>query len=183
MSPITLCTVFINTCLAQFQTFTVQQSLTLESHILSFKIPGPSIPIIPQIFNLIFITLYDSILFRLLGELQDFPLESGIFSELGLDWCYPPFPRWLLELLKHDVKSVAFRHDMVDSTEPLPMSVFWLAFQYAIFGLADMFTLKGLLDFHYAEASAGMKSMGTASLWCSMALGFFTSSVVVEVVN
>ena len=80
-------------------------------------------------------------------------------------------------------KSVAIEHNMVDSTEPLPMSVFWLGFQYAIFGAADMFSLIGLLEFFYAESSAGMKSLSTAISWCSVAFGYFTSTVVVEVVN
>ncbi|KAF2309896.1 hypothetical protein GH714_005535 [Hevea brasiliensis] len=80
-------------------------------------------------------------------------------------------------------KSVAIEHKMVDSVEPLPMSVFWLGFQYAIFGAADMFTMVGLLDFFYAESSAGMKSLSTAIPWCSLAFGYFMSSVVVEIVN
>jgi peptide/histidine transporter 3/4 len=80
-------------------------------------------------------------------------------------------------------KSVAVEHNMVDSIEPLPMTVFWLGFQYAIFGAADMFTLIGLLEFFYAESSAGMKSLSTAISWCSVSFGFFTSTVVVEIVN
>uniref|UniRef100_A0A2N9ITT1 Major facilitator superfamily (MFS) profile domain-containing protein n=1 Tax=Fagus sylvatica TaxID=28930 RepID=A0A2N9ITT1_FAGSY len=80
-------------------------------------------------------------------------------------------------------KSVAFEHNMVDSLEPLPMSLFWLGFQYAIFGAADMFSLVGLLEFFYAESSAGMKSLSTAISWCSVAFGYFLSTVVVEVVN
>lgn len=46
-----------------------------------------------------------------------------------------------------------------------------------------MFTVIGLLEFFYAESSAGMKSLGTAISWCSIAFGYFLSSVVVEVVN
>ncbi|KAF9668614.1 hypothetical protein SADUNF_Sadunf14G0021900 [Salix dunnii] len=80
-------------------------------------------------------------------------------------------------------KSVAFEHNMVDSTELLPMSFLWLGFQFAIFGAADMFTLVGLLEFLYAESSAGMKSLGTAISWCSVAFGYFMSSVVVQLVN
>lgn len=72
---------------------------------------------------------------------------------------------------------------MVDSVEPLPITVFWLGFQYGIFGMADIFTLVGLLEFFYAESSAGMKSLSTAISSCSVGLGYFGSSVVVEVVK
>lgn len=80
-------------------------------------------------------------------------------------------------------KYVAIQHGMVDSTEALPMSVFWLGIQYGIFGAADMFTVVGLLEFFYAESSAGMKSLSTAISWSSLAFGYFLSSVAVEVVN
>lgn len=63
------------------------------------------------------------------------------------------------------------------------MTVFWLGYQYAIFGVADMFTLVGLLEFFYEESSSGMKSLGTAISWCSLAFGYYLSSIVVEVVN
>lgn len=46
-----------------------------------------------------------------------------------------------------------------------------------------MFTLVGLLEFFYAESSAGMKSLSTAISWSSLGLGYFGSSVTVEVVN
>ncbi|XP_021820913.1 protein NRT1/ PTR FAMILY 4.6-like [Prunus avium] len=104
MLPIIFSTVFMNTCMAQLQTFSIQQSNTMDTHILGFKIPGPSIPVIPLLF-------------------------------------------------------------------------------YAIFGAADMFTLVGLLEFFYAESAAGMKSLSTAISWCSIAFGYFLSSMVVEVVN
>ncbi|KAH7848614.1 hypothetical protein Vadar_005126 [Vaccinium darrowii] len=80
-------------------------------------------------------------------------------------------------------KSVARKHDMVDSPGPLPITMFWHGFQHAIFGMADMFTLIGLLEFFYAESSAGMKSLSTTISWCSMGLGYFMSSAMVEVVN
>ncbi|KAG8377673.1 hypothetical protein BUALT_Bualt08G0057300 [Buddleja alternifolia] len=80
-------------------------------------------------------------------------------------------------------KNVAIKNTMVDSPGPLPISVFWLGIQYAIFGMADMFTLVGLLEFFYGESSSGMKSLSTAISWCSLAFGYYTSTVVVNVVN
>ncbi|CAI9763671.1 unnamed protein product [Fraxinus pennsylvanica] len=80
-------------------------------------------------------------------------------------------------------RNVAINHNMVDSADPLPISIFWLRIRYAIFGMADMFTLVGFLEFFYAKSSSGMKSLSTAILQCSLAFGYFTSSVVVNVVN
>ena len=70
-------------------------------------------------------------------------------------------------------KRVAVHHNMVDSSNPLLMNELWLGFQYGVFGVADMFTLVGLLDFLYSESSAGMKALGTTFTWFSSSSGYF----------
>jgi len=64
-----------------------------------------------------------------------------------------------------------------------PISLFWLSFQYGIFGIADMFTLVGLLEFFYKEAPAGMRSLSTSLTWLSLSLGYYLSTVLVDVIN
>lgn len=46
-----------------------------------------------------------------------------------------------------------------------------------------MFTYVGLLEFFYSEAPKALKSLSTCFLWCSMALGYFCSTVLVKMVN
>ncbi|GLT92216.1 hypothetical protein SLE2022_100660 [Rubroshorea leprosula] len=183
MFQIALCTVFIITCMAHLVTFTVQQSLTLDSHILGFKIPGPSLPVIPQIFNVIFIALYNHVFVPVARRITGIPTGIRYFQRIEVELVPSTISMAVTGVVETRRKSVSVQHNVVDSTEPLPMSAFWLGFQYAIFGLSDMFAPVGLLDFYYARSSAGMKSIGTASLNCSLAFGYFTSSVVVEVVN
>ncbi|KAI6688199.1 hypothetical protein NL676_025027 [Syzygium grande] len=173
MLPIVLSTVFMNTCLAQLQTFTIQQSTTMNPHIGRFSVPGPSVPVIPLLFMFILVPIYDRIFVPIARKFTaDRCRASALGHFHGGGWSGGDTR-----------KSVAIHHNMVDSTEPLPMSMFWLGFQYAIFGAADMFTLVGLLEFFYAESSAGMKSLSTAISWSSLAFGYFLSTVVVQVVN
>lgn len=73
--------------------------------------------------------------------------------------------------------------DAIPILQPLPMSTFWLSFQYFVFGIADMFTYVGLLEFFYSEAPKGLKSTSTCFLWISMATGYFLSTIVVKCVN
>lgn len=63
------------------------------------------------------------------------------------------------------------------------VSLFWLSFQYGIFGIADMFTLVGLLEFFYREAPAGMKSLSTSFTYISMSFGYFLSTVFVDIID
>ncbi|XP_039049867.1 protein NRT1/ PTR FAMILY 4.5-like [Hibiscus syriacus] len=183
MLPIVLSTIFLSTCLAQLQTFSVQQSMTLNTHIFGFKIPAPSLPVIPLIFNLIFFAIYDRIFVPLARRTTGIPTGIRHLQRVGVGLVLSTISMAISGVIETRRKSVAYKHDMVDSNEPLPMSVFWLEFQYVVFGLADIFTLVGLLHFYHAESSAGMKGTSTALLWFSLAIGSFMSSVVVEVVN
>ncbi|KAL6207359.1 hypothetical protein ACLB2K_018317 [Fragaria x ananassa] len=183
MLPIILSTVFMNTCIAQLQTFSIQQSMTLDRHLIGFKIPGPSIPVIPLLFMFFLIPFYDRVLVPLLRKITGIPTGIRHLQRIAIGLVLSCISMAIAGVVETRRKSVAVKHNMVDSGEPLPMSVFWLGFQYAIFGAADMFTLVGLLEFFYAESAAGMKSLGTAISWCSIAFGYFLSSVVVETVN
>lgn len=173
----------MNTCLAQLQTFSVQQSTTLNPNILGFKVPAPSLPVIPLLFMFILLPLYDQVFVPLARKITGVPTGIRHLQRIGIGLVLSAVSMAIAGLVETRRKSVAIQHNMVDSTLPLPMSLFWLGFQYAIFGAADMFTVVGLLEFFYAESSAGMKSLSTAISWCSVAFGYFLSTVVVEVVN
>ncbi|TYJ35088.1 hypothetical protein E1A91_A05G213000v1 [Gossypium mustelinum] len=183
MLPIVLSTVFINTCLAQLQTFSIQQSMTLDTHIFGFEIPASSIPVIPLGFNLIFIPIYERIFVPLARRITGISTGIQHLQRIGVGLVLSTISMAISGVMENKRKSVAVKHNMVDSNEPLPMSVFWLGFQFAVFGLSDMFTLVGLLEFYHAESSAGMKGTSTALSWFSLAFGYFISSIVVEVVN
>ncbi|GKB47587.1 NRT1/ PTR family 4.5-like protein [Tanacetum coccineum] len=183
MLPIILSTIFMNTCLAQLQTFTIQQSTTMDRDLLGFKVPGPSIPVIPLVFMAILIPLYDRFFVPFVRMYTGIPTGIRHLQRIGVGLVLSAISMAVAGIVETRRKSVALDNNMVDSPGPLPMSVFWLGYQYAIFGVADMFTLVGLLEFFYEESSPSMKSLGTAISWCSMAFGYYMSSIVVEVVN
>ncbi|KAG2663812.1 hypothetical protein I3760_16G050400 [Carya illinoinensis] len=180
MLPIIFSTVFMNTCLAQLQTFSIQQSTTMNPCILGFKVPAPSIPPIPLLFIFVLIPLYDWIFVPLARKFTGVPTGIRHLQRIGIGLVLSAISMAVAGVIETRRKSVALEHNMLDSVKPLPMSVFWLGFQYAIFGAADMFSLVGLLEFFYAESSAGMN---TAISWYSVSFGYFMSTVVVEVVN
>ncbi|GFQ04675.1 protein nrt1/ ptr family 4.5 [Phtheirospermum japonicum] len=183
MIPIILSTVFLNTCLAQLQTFTIQQSTTTNRKIGTFEIPASSIGVIPLLFLFILIPLYDRVFVPLVREFTKKPTGITQLQRIGVGLVFSAISMAVSGMIETRRKNVAREHGLVDSVGPLPMSVFWLAIQDLIFAVAHIFALVGLLDFFYAESSAGMKSLGTAISWCSFAFGYFGSTVVVEVVN
>ncbi|KAG9153062.1 hypothetical protein Leryth_012320 [Lithospermum erythrorhizon] len=173
MLPIILSTIFMNTCLAQLQTFSVQQSTTLDTNIKGFHVPGPSIPVIPMLAMFLLIPIYEYVFVPAARKLTGIPTGIRQLQRIGVGLVLSSISMAVAGIVETRRKSVAVEHGMVDSPGPLPMSVFWLGYQYAIFGVADMFTLVGMLDFFYSESSSGMKSLGTAISWCSFAFGYY----------
>lgn len=183
MLPIVLSTAFMNTCMAQLQTFSIQQSTTTNRKIGDFEIPASSIPVIPQLFMFILIPLYDRVFVRFARKLTRIPTGITQLQRVGVGLVLSAISMAVAGIIETHRKNIAIKHDMVDSPGPLPISIFWMGIQYAVFGIADIFTLVGMLDFVYTESSSGTKSLGTAIMWCSFAFGYYTSTVVVNVVN
>lgn len=59
MLPIIASTIIMNTCLAQLQTFSVIQGNYMEPHLGTWKIATPSITVIPLIFMVFLLPLYE----------------------------------------------------------------------------------------------------------------------------
>ncbi|KAJ4887441.1 Protein NRT1/ PTR FAMILY 4.3 [Raphanus sativus] len=63
------------------------------------------------------------------------------------------------------------------------LSIFWITPQFLIFGISEMFTAVGLIEFFYKQSSKGMETFLMALTYCSYSFGFYFSSVLVSVVN
>ncbi|KAK1380472.1 hypothetical protein POM88_027216 [Heracleum sosnowskyi] len=46
-----------------------------------------------------------------------------------------------------------------------------------------MFTFVGLMEFFYSEAPKGMKSLSTSFSWLSLSIGYYLSTIFVEIIN
>lgn len=187
MLPIFACTIIMTLCLAQLQTFSVQQGVTMDTRISkSFNIPPASLPIIPVIFLIILIPVYDQIFVPFARKITGHPAGITHLQRIGAGLVLSCISMASAALMEDKRKKVARDHNMLDanpSKQHLPISVFWLSIQYFIFGIADMFTYVGLLEFFYSQAPKKIKSISSCFLWTSMALGYFFSSILVNIVN
>ncbi|XP_059638740.1 protein NRT1/ PTR FAMILY 4.5-like [Cornus florida] len=187
MVPIFCCTIIMTLCLAQLQTFSIQQGLTMDTSINKhFNIPPASLPIIPVVFLIIIIPVYNCLFVPFARKITGHPTGITHLQRVGVGLILSAVSMAAAGLLEVKRKEVARKHNMLDALpvlQPLPISVFWLSIQYFIFGIADMFTYVGLLEFFYSQAPKGLKSISTCFLWISMALGYFLSTIVVKIVN
>lgn len=177
MMPIVGSTILMNTCLAQLQTFSVIQGNFMDRQLGSIMVPAPSIPIIPLVFMSILIPIYDLVFVPFARKITQHPSGITQLQRVGVGLVLSAISMTVAGFVEVKRKS-QFHKDPLK-----PTSLFWLSFQYGIFGIADMFTFIGLLEFFYKEAPAGMRSLFTSLTGLSLSFGYFLSSVLVDVVN
>ncbi|PQQ07120.1 protein NRT1/ PTR FAMILY 4.5-like [Prunus yedoensis var. nudiflora] len=175
MLPILFSTIIMNTCLAQLQTFSVQQGNAMNRHLGSFEVPAPSVPVIPLLFMSILIPIYEFFFVPFARKITNHPSGITQLQRVGVGL--------VLSAISMAVAGIVEVKRKNQVHKDIKISLFWLSFQYAIFGIADMFTLVGLLEFFYKEAPAGMKSLSTSFTWLSLSFGYFLSSIFVDVIN
>ena len=174
--PIFASTILMNCCLAQLQTFSVQQGKTMSTKLTSgFQIPPASLTAIPLLVMLISVPLYDclSSLTAMKLTKKNFVLKP--LKRIGIGLILASASMVVAALVE-----IKRRNASVDGRK---ISVFWLGWQYLLLGVSDMFTLAGMLEFFYSEAPDTMRSMCTSLSWCSTSMGYFLSSVLVSAVD
>lgn len=177
--PIFACTIITNTALAQLQTFSVQQGYAMDTRLTtssSFRVPPASLQAIPYAILLLVVPAYELLLVPIMRKVTG--KSSGItpLQRIGVGLFIVT-----LSMVAAATAERRRRHAAVDDGRML--SILWLVPQFLVFGVSEMFTNVGLMEFFYKEASAGMQAFLTALFYSSFSFGFFLSSVLVSLVN
>ncbi|KAL8092305.1 hypothetical protein AgCh_034561 [Apium graveolens] len=130
----------------------------MDRNLLGFQVPGSLIPGIPLVFMFILIPIYDRVCFPILRKFTGIPTGVTHLQRIGVRLVLSAISMAVAGIVETHRKSVAIEYNMVDSAEPLPMTVFWLGFQYAIFGMADMGSQKELDEAKMRFAAAEVSS-------------------------
>lgn len=176
MMPILLSTILMNTCLAQLQTLSIQQGTLMDTRIGDFDVPSASIPVIPLVFMSLLIPVYEFAFVPILRKITGHPNGITHLQRVGVGLVLSAISMAIAGIVE-----VKRKHEIIHHNHKI--SLFWLSFHYAIFGIADMFTLVGLMEFFYTEAPVGMRSLSTSFSWLSLSIGYYLSSVFVELIN
>ncbi|XP_074316353.1 protein NRT1/ PTR FAMILY 4.6-like isoform X2 [Silene latifolia] len=181
--PIFASTIMLNSCLAQLSTFSVQQAASMNTELGSLKVPPASLPVFPVIFIMVLAPVYDHIVLPFARRVTQSEMGITHLQRIGTGLFMSIVAMAVAALVEIKRKTVAAHHNLLNSTEPLPITFLWIAIQYLFLGSADLFSLAGLLEFFYTEAPTSMRSLATSFSWASLAVGYYLSSVLVSVVN
>ncbi|PIA55277.1 hypothetical protein AQUCO_00800178v1 [Aquilegia coerulea] len=175
--PIFACTIIFNTILAQLQTFSVQQGSLMNAQLTKkFQIPSASLQSIPYIMLIFLVPLYETVFVPLARRITG--KDSGIspLQRVGVGLFVATFSMVSAALVENKRRNSALESNEI-------LSIFWIAPQFLIFGLSEMFTAVGLIEFFYKQSLSGMQSFLTAMTYCSYSFGFYLSSLLVSLVN
>ncbi|KAH9726076.1 protein NRT1/ PTR FAMILY 4.4 [Citrus sinensis] len=175
--PIFACTIIFNTILAQLQTFSVQQGSAMDNKITNrFQIPPASLQAIPYILLIFVVPLYEIVFVPVASKFTK--KDSGIspLQRVGVGLFVATFSMVAAALIEKKRRTAALNSNQI-------LSIFWIAPQFLIFGLSEMFTAVGLIEFFYKQSLEGMQSFLTAMTYCSYSFGFYLSSLLVSLVN
>ncbi|XP_022973463.1 protein NRT1/ PTR FAMILY 4.4-like [Cucurbita maxima] len=174
--PIFACTIIFNTILAQLQTFSVQQGAAMNTCLTnSFQIPPASLQSIPYIILIFLVPLYETAFVPLARRITH--TNSGIspLQRVGTGLFVATFSMVSAALVEKKRRNSS----VVGSS----LSILWIAPQFIIFGISELFTAVGLVEFFYKQSVEGMQSFLTAMTYCSYSFGFYLSSLLVSLVN
>lgn len=170
--PILACTIVFNTVLAQLQTFSVQQAAAMPTPAaLPFAVPPASLQSIPYVLLLLLVPLYELAFVPLARRLSARPSGISPLQRVGVGLFAVSFSMLAAALVERRRRASP------------RLSVLWIAPQFLVFGLSEMFTAVGLIEFFYKQSMAGMQSFLTSVTYCSYSFGFYLSSVLVSLVN
>lgn len=181
--PIFGCTIMLNCCLAQLSTFSVQQAATMNTNVGSLKVPPASLPVFPVVFIMILAPVYDHFIIPFARKVTKSEMGITHLQRIGIGLVLSIIAMAVAALVEIKRKRVATDSGLLDSTSPLPITFFWIAFQYLFLGSADLFTLAGLMEFFFTEAPTSMRSLATSLSFASLAMGYYLSTVIVSIVN
>ncbi|XP_062182612.1 protein NRT1/ PTR FAMILY 4.4-like [Phragmites australis] len=174
--PIFACTIVFNTILAQLQTFSVQQGSAMDTRLAaSFHVPPASLQAIPYLMLVALVPAYEAAFVPAMRRLTGVATGITPLQRIGVGLFAVTFSMVAAALVE--------ARRLSESVEGRILSIFWIAPQFLVFGLSEMFTAVGLIEFFYKQSLAGMQAFLTSMTYCSYSFGFYLSSVLVSLVN
>ncbi|ONK55102.1 uncharacterized protein A4U43_UnF7580 [Asparagus officinalis] len=182
--PIWASGIIFATVYGQMSTMFVLQGDTLDPRMgPHFEIPAASLSIFDTLSVIFWVPVYDCIIVPLVRRFTGRERGFTQLTRMGIGLVISIFAMLAAGLLEVFRLRVIARHNLYDSKDFLPMSIFWQVPQYFIVGAAEIFTFVGQLEFFYDQAPDAMRSMCSALSLTTVALGNYLSTLLVTIVT
>ncbi|KAF2297323.1 hypothetical protein GH714_021399 [Hevea brasiliensis] len=170
---------------AQSTTFFTKQGLTMDRSISKgLDIPPATLQCFSSFAVILFIPIYDRVFVPIARALTGKPSGITMLQRIGTGMFLSALTTAIAALVEMKRLEVAREHGLVDLPDvTLPMSARWLIPQYALFGVADVFTMIGLQEFFYDQVPRELRSVGLSLYLSIFGVGSFLSSFLISAIE
>ncbi|CAA7046215.1 unnamed protein product [Microthlaspi erraticum] len=173
--PIWFFSLAFGICATQGTTLFIKQSLAMDRHIgHSFVVPPASMFAIVAFSMIIFLTIYEKLLVPLLRRATGNDRGISILQRIGTGMVFSLIAMIISALVERKRLDYTKQHHMA-------MSAFWLAPQFVVIGIADVFTLVGLQEYFYDQVPDSMRSLGIAFYLSVLGAASFANNILMTV--
>ncbi|XP_059626517.1 protein NRT1/ PTR FAMILY 8.1-like [Cornus florida] len=148
----------------------------------SFHIPPAALSIFDTLSVLFWVPVYDRMIVPFVRKFTGHKHGFTQLQRMGIGLFISIFSMLSAGILELIRLRMVRRHNYYELKE-MPMSIFWQVPQYFLIGCAEVFTFIGQLEFFYEQAPDAMRSLCSALSLTTVALGNYTSSLLVTIVT
>ncbi|KAI3947629.1 hypothetical protein MKX01_034294 [Papaver californicum] len=144
---------------AQSSIFGVKQGKTVDRKIgADFQIPSASIQIFESVSIVIFVAVYNRV--------------------------FVPLAKTITATVERRRLQIALKFELIDMPQvTVPMSIWWLAPQYVLFGIADVFTIVGMQEFFNDQVPNELRTVGLCLFSCIIGTGHLLSGFLISIIH
>jgi peptide/histidine transporter 3/4 len=184
MLPIWWTNLMFSAVFAQVGTLFLNQGTTMDRHMgPNFEIPAASMPLFITATICIFLPLYDKYFVPFVRGMTGDIRGLTLLQRIGVGQVLSSLSIAVAAGVEMRRLRVAQQHDVLDSAQLVPMSIFWLLPQYVLTGICEVFISVGQMEFFLDQAPDSMRSLGNALYLSTVAVGSFVSSLLVSIVT
>ncbi|KNA05369.1 hypothetical protein SOVF_190970 [Spinacia oleracea] len=170
---------------SQSSTFFTKQGLTMDRSLgSSFTVPPASLQSFISLSVVLFIPIYDRIIVPTARNCTGKPAGITMLQRIGTGMFISAMSMIIAAIVEKKRLETALEHGLVDMPNAtVPMSVWWLVPQYALFGVSDVFTMVGLQEFFYDQVPTELRSVGLSLYLSVFGVGSLLSSLMVSIID
>ncbi|KAJ6291596.1 hypothetical protein OIU76_023637 [Salix suchowensis] len=170
---------------AQTSTFFTKQGATLDRKIVSnFIVPAATLQTFIGFAIMVFIPVYDRIVVPISRHLTRKPSGITMLQRIGIGMVFSVISMVIAALVETKRLENAKDHGLIDLPKvAIPMSIWWLAPQYILCGVADVLTIVGLQEFCYNQVPKDLRSLGISIFLSISGIGSFLSTFLISAIN
>ncbi|CAM6108999.1 unnamed protein product [Calypogeia fissa] len=186
--PILATTSLFYTVYAQTTTFSVEQGLTMERKIGNFEFSAASMAAFLQASILLTLFFWEKAVVPIARRFTGCEKGTTSLQRIGIGLVISIFTMIVAAVVERKRMDSVKEDHLGEKLERnhrahVSLTIFWLLPQYILAGAGEALTYAGQLDFFYNESPKAMRSMGSALCICTLSLGYYTSSLLVSLVN